>query len=412
MTKTDTAVRPKAVITGIAVAAPNGLDVAEFWAATRAGRAAIGPATRFGADGHRTRWAGEIKDFTARDHLPSRLVPQTDRMTQLALVTADRALADAGVRPGDVPAHRTGVVTAAGAGGFTFGERELDNLWSRGGKHVSAYQSFACFQAVGSGQLSVRHGTRGPSSVLVADQAGGLDALAHARRQIRKGCGMVLAGGFDAMLSPLGWAAHSSTGWLSTADRADRAYRPFDAEAHGYVPGEGGALVVVESEESARARGAGTVHAEIAGHGATLDPRPGSGREPGLRRAVELALADAGCAPADVDVAFADASGVPDLDRAEAQVLKDVFGPYAVPVTAPKTMIGRLCSGGALVDVVTVALAMREGLIPPAVHVTPDSRYALDLVVGRPRTASVHTALVMARGRGGFNSAMVLRSAG
>ncbi|MGW7316677.1 ketosynthase chain-length factor [Streptomyces sp. NPDC054865] len=400
----------RTLVTGIGVAAPTGIGVEDFWAATRIGKNAIGPVTRFDASSYPARLAGEIHGFDAKEHLPGRLVPQTDRVTQLALVAADHAFTDAGVTPGDIDAYDMGVVTAAGSGGFEFGENELRKLWGQGANHVSAYQSFAWFYAVNSGQISIRNGLRGPTGVLVGDQAGGLDALAHARRQLRKGSKLIATGGFDASICPLGWAAHLAGGTMATATDPDVAYLPFDAAASGYVPGEGGALLVLEDEDSALARGARTVYGELAGYGATIDPRPGSGREPGLRRALETALADAACHPAEVDVVFADAAGTPALDRQEAEAITAVFGPRGVPVTAPKTMTGRLNAGGAPVDVVSAVLAMREGLIPPTTNVELSPAHDLDLVVSRPRTASVRTAVVLARGRGGFNSAVVVRA--
>ncbi|GHF81061.1 actinorhodin polyketide putative beta-ketoacyl synthase 2 [Streptomyces griseus] len=402
--------RGRTLITGMGLATPHGVDVEDFWAATRVGKNAIGPVTRFDASGYPARLAGEIRGFSAADHLPGRLVAQTDRVTQLALVAADRAFRDAGVAPGDLPANGMGVVTAAGSGGFEFGERELRKLWSLGANHVSAYQSFAWFPTANTGQIAIRSDSRGPNGVVVGDQAGGLDALGQARRLIRRGTGLVAAGGFEASLTPLGWTARLSTGLMSTSDDPDRAYLPFHPAARGYVPGEGGALLILEDERSALARGAATAHAELAGYSATLDPRPGSGREPGLRRAIELALADAGVAPAEVDVVFADAAGSPEPDAVEVAAVAGVFGPRAVPVTAPKTMIGRLQAGGAPVDVVTAVLAIREGLIPPTADAESATARELDLVVGRPRTASVGTALVLARGHGGFNSAVVLRA--
>ncbi|MGW0394705.1 ketosynthase chain-length factor [Streptomyces sp. NPDC003042] len=400
----------KAVITGIGVATPNGLGVEDFWAATRVGKNAIGRVTRFDPSSYPSKLAGEIRGFAVEEHLPSRLIPQTDRMTRFALVAADCAFEDAGVKPGDIPEYDMGVVTASTSGGFEFGQNELKNLWSQGSQYVSAYQSFAWFYAVNSGQISIRNGMRGPSGVVVSDHAGGLDAIAQARRQIRKGSKLIFSGGFDASICPWGWVAQIAGGRLSTSEEPERAYLPFDREASGYVPGEGGALLILEDEETARARGAQKIYGEISGYGATLDPKPGSGREPGLRRAIEVALADAGAEPGDVDVVFADAAGTPRLDREEADALIAVFGPNGVPVTAPKTMTGRLYSGSAPVDVVSAVLAMREGLIPPTTNVELSPEYALDLVVGQPRTASLRSALVLARGVGGFNSAVLVRA--
>ncbi|MGC5561890.1 ketosynthase chain-length factor [Streptomyces sp. FR-108] len=400
-----------AVVTGVGITAPNGLGVEDYWTATCEGRSGIGPVTRFTPDSYPSRLAGEVPGFVAEEHLPSRLIAQTDHMTRLALLAADWALEDAGIKPDELPEFDAGVITASSSGGFEFGERELRNLWSKGGAHVSAYQSFAWFYAVNTGQISIRHGMRGPSGVVVSDQAGGLDALAQARRQIRKGSRVIVSGGVDASICSWGWVAQLAGGRLSTSDDPERAYLPFDPAAAGHVPGEGGAIVVLEDAEAARLRGA-RVYGELAGYAATFDPAPATGRPPGLRRAIELALDDARLAPDDIDVVFADAAAQPELDRVEADALRAVFGRGGVPVTAPKTMTGRLHSGAAPLDVVAALLAIRDRTIPPTVNVTPDESYELDLVTGRPRSADVHTALVVARGHGGFNSAVVVRRAG
>ncbi|MFC8076479.1 ketosynthase chain-length factor [Streptomyces sp. NPDC057307] len=397
------------VVTGVAAVAANGLGTEEFWAATLAGRSGLGRLTRFDPEQYPARLAGEIKGFVPEDHLSGRMLPQTDHMTRLSLVMGDWALADAGVRPQDWPEFDMGVMTASSAGGYEFGERELRNMWSKGNKYVSAYQSFAWFYAVNSGQLSIRNGMRGPSGVVVSDQAGGLDALAQARRHIRKGVPLMLSGAVDSSLCSWGWVAQLSGGRLSTSDDQDRAYLPFDAAARGHVPGEGGALLVLEEAEAARGRGA-HVYGEIAGYAATFDPRPGSGRPPALRRAVELALRDADASPEEVGVVFADAAGVPELDRVEATAIRDVFGRDAVPVTAPKAMTGRLNSGAGALDVTTALLSIRDSVIPATTNVSPVADYGIDLVVDAPRQAVMTTALVIARGHGGFNSAVVVRA--
>jgi minimal PKS chain-length factor (CLF/KS beta) len=396
------------VVTGVGVAAPNGLGVSEYWAATCAGINGIGAITRFDATNYPSRLAGEVPGFVAEDYLSSRLISQTDHMTQLALVAADWAVADAGVRPEDWPEFDIGVVTASSSGGFEFGQNELQKLWSKGGQYVSAYQSFAWFYAVNTGQISIRNGMRGPSSVLVSDQAGGLDALAQARRNIRKGGRLAVSGGIDGSICPWGWVAQLASGRLSTSDDPDRAYLPFDRRANGFVSGEGGALLVLEDASVARDRGA-RIYGEIAGYAATFDPKPGSGGEPGLRRTIELALADADLAAGQIDVVFADAAGIADLDLVEARAIGAAFGPRGVPVTAPKTNTGRLYSGAAPLDVVSALLTIRDGLIPPTTNVSVAEEYELDLVCGAPRSTPGMAALVLARGHGGFNSAMVIR---
>ncbi|MFF4115047.1 ketosynthase chain-length factor [Streptomyces sp. NPDC001714] len=399
----------RTVVTGLGIAAPNGLGTTDYWAAARAGKSGIGRITRFDPSGYPAKLAGEVPGFSAGEHLPSRLLAQTDHMTRLALVATDWALADAEVTPADLPAYDMGVVTASSSGGFEFGQGELQKLWSQGSQFVSAYQSFAWFYAVNSGQISIRNGMKGPSGVVVSDQAGGLEALAHARRQIRKGTQLIVSGAIDASICPWGWVAQLASDRLSTSEEPDRSYLPFDSAAAGHVAGEGGAILILEAEETAVRRGA-RVYGEIAGYGATFDPAPGSGRPPGLRKAIELALADAGADAADVDVVFADAAAVPELDRVEADALSEVFGPHGVPVTAPKTMTGRLYSGAAPLDVATALLAVRDGVVPATVNVSPEAGYDLDLVVGEPRLTEVRTALVLARGYAGFNSAMVVRA--
>jgi act minimal PKS chain-length factor (CLF/KS beta) len=397
------------VVTGIGVLAPNGLGTAEFWAATCAGTSGIGPVGRFDASGYPSTLAGEVPGFAPEQHLPSRMLPQTDHMTRLALVAADWALADAGVHQDLFPALDLGVVTASSAGGFEFGQRELEKLWSRGNEFVSAYQSFAWFYAVNTGQISIRNGFKGPSGVLVTDQAGGLDAIAQARRALRRGSKVIVTGGVDGSICPWGWVAQLASGRLSTSDDPAAAYLPFDARAAGHVPGEGGAILIMEDAATARERGA-RAYGEIAGYAATFDPKPGSGREPGLRRAIESALADAGVASKDVDVVFADAAALPDQDRIEADAIAAVFGARRVPVTAPKTMTGRLYAGAASLDVAAALLAIRDSLVPPTVNVRPAPDYPIELVTGAPRQMPVRIAMVIARGHGGFNSVLVIKA--
>ena len=402
----------RALVTGLGIVAPNGVGVERYWSATLAATSGIGQITRFDASSYPVQLAGEVREFDMTRYIDSRMVPQTDHMTRLALAASDLALADAQLDPEKLGEYDMGVVSANAFGGFEFGQRELQNLWSKGPRSVSAYQSFAWFYAVNTGQISIRHNMRGPCGVLVTEQAGGLDSIAEARRHIRRGTRMVLTGGVDASLCPWGVCAQVPNGRLSRTGRIDAAYQPFDVDATGHVPGEGGAILVLEGETSARQRGAGCVYGEVAGYAATFDPKPGLGRPPGLRRTAELALADADVVARDIDVVFADAVAVPALDRVEAEAITELFGPGGVAVTAPKTMIGRLYSGGAPVDVATACLSLRDQVIPPTTcvsRVAPE--YEIDLVMGEARPARLRTALVLARGYGGFNSAMVVRTA-
>ncbi|WP_203601138.1 beta-ketoacyl synthase N-terminal-like domain-containing protein, partial [Streptomyces sp. SID10853] len=266
----------RAAVTGIGVVAPGGVGTETWWSAMLHGRSAIGPVTRFDTTGYPVGLAGEITGFDDARHVPDKLLPQTDRVTRLALTAAAEALTSAHLDPAALPDYAIGVVTAGGAGGFEFGQRELQALWSKGSRHVGAYQSFAWFYAANSGQISIRHRLRGPSGVVVSEQAGGLDAVAQARRQLRKGGHAVLTGGFDATVCPWGFTAHLAAGGMSTSRDPARAYLPFSADACGHVVGEGGALLVLEDSDAAHARGA-RVLATVEGCAATFDPAPGRG---------------------------------------------------------------------------------------------------------------------------------------
>ncbi|WP_116102181.1 ketosynthase chain-length factor [Amycolatopsis thermalba] len=397
------------VVTGIGVVAPTGIGVEPHWQAVLAGKSGISRISRFDASGYPVRVAGQVPGFVAAERLPGRLIPQTDHWTHLGLAAVEAALADAAVNPADLPEYEMAVVTASSSGGTEFGQHEMERLYQKGPSWVGAYQSIAWFYAATTGQVSIRHGMRGPCGVFCGEQAGGLDALDQARRLVRRGSRLVVTGGTDASLCPYGLVAQLAAGRLSTVDDVARAYLPFDVDASGYLPGEGGAMLIVESAAAAEERGADG-YATLAGYAAGFDPPPGSSRPPALRRTIERALADAGATPADVDVVFADAAGTPADDLAEAAAISAVFGPRAVPVTAPKTLTGRLYAGGAALDVATALLSLRDGIVPPTfgpARLAPGCD--IDLVLGQPRDTRPRTALVLARGHGGFTAAVVLR---
>lgn len=402
--------RPRTVFSGLSVIAPNGSTTDRFWRATLEGVSGIGPLDRFDASGYPVRLAGQVRDVAAPGLVGSRLAVQTDRWTQLGLVAAERALADAALDPARLDPYAMSVITATSSGGNEFGQREIERLWSRGPRFVGPYQSIAWFYAATTGQISIRHGMKGACGVLVSEQAGGLDALGHSRRALVDDASVVISGGTDAPLGPYALACHLSAGRMTAATGPATAYRPFDAAADGFVAGEGGAVFVLEREDTWRARGGGQGYGELAGYAATFDPRPGSGRRPGLRRAIALALADAGVEPSGIDVVFADGLAVPEADRVEAEAISAVFGPYGVPVTVPKCLVGRLHSGGAPLDVAMALLAIRDGVLPGTPALTDLAPgCALD-VVRESREAPVRTALVLARGHEGFNAAAVVRA--
>ncbi|HEY6794929.1 MAG TPA: beta-ketoacyl synthase N-terminal-like domain-containing protein, partial [Kineosporiaceae bacterium] len=233
----------RAVVTGVGVMTPIGLDLDRYWQSVLGGSSGLGRLTRFDVSRYPATVAGQVRGFVAADHLPSRLLPQTDVSTRFALAAAQLALRDAKADPEAMTDYEMGVVTANASGGFEFTHREFRKLWAEGPALVSVYESFAWFYAVNTGQISIRHGMRGPSCALVAEQAGGLDAIGHARRTIRSGVPLMVTGGVDSALDPWGWVSQISSGRVSTATDPARAYLPFDRQAQGYVPGEGGAIL-------------------------------------------------------------------------------------------------------------------------------------------------------------------------
>ncbi|GAA3847924.1 ketosynthase chain-length factor [Streptomyces sp. NPDC003631] len=404
--------RRRAAVTGIGVVAPNGTNTDTFWKSTREGMSVLDRITREGCDHLPLRVAGEVRAFEPAAAVEERFLVQTDRFTHFGMAAADLALEEARIGRDTVAQSpfSLGVVTAAGSGGGEFGQRELQQLWGKGSRFVGPYQSIAWFYAASTGQISIRRGLKGPCSVVAADEAGGLDALAHAARAVERGTDVMVAGSTEAPLAPYSMVCQLGYEELSTSDDPARAYRPFTTGARGFVPAEGGAMFVVEDEASARERGA-HVRATVAGHASTFTgaSRWELSRE-GLVQAIRGALDEAGCAPEEIDVVFADALGVPEADRAEALAIADVLGAHGrrVPVTAPKTGTGRGYCAAPVLDAAAAVLAMEHGLIPPTPNVF-DICHDLDLVTTRARTADLRTALILSRGLMGSNSALVLR---
>jgi 3-oxoacyl-(acyl-carrier-protein) synthase len=364
---------------------------------------------------------GEIANFQAEDFMDARIVGQTDRGTQLALAAVSLALHDAGWPRGDQPYSpptldptKVGVVTASALGGAEFTQREMQNLWGKGPIFVGAYQAVAGFHGASTGQIALKYGLKGYAGVAVAEGAGGLEALAQAKRAISRGMEAMVGGGTEAPLSPFALTCQLRSGNLSLERDPRTAYRPFDARASGYVPGEGGAMLILEELESARRRGAPHIYAEIAGYAATNDahgwcPEP-SGEY--LARAISLALERADVTPQDVDLIVADAFGTRERDASEAHAIYTALEERAaqIPVTVPKTMTGRLYAGSAPIDVAAASLALRTGCIPPTINIgRPADEWRLNLVTKAAVQAHIDVVLVLARGFGGFNSALVVK---
>lgn len=403
----------RTVVTGIGVVAPSGIGAEEHWRSTLAGELHVRPIESFDASSYSTTIAGQVREFVVADHINDRLSIQTDRWTWMSLAAAQLAFDDAKYDPASYDPYATSVVLAAGYGGSWFGQREIQALFREGPEAVTAYQSIAWFYAASAGQTSILHGTKGPATVIVSGHAGGLDSIGAARRTIRRGTSAVLAGGTEAPVAPYALAGQTTSGKMTTSRDPLTGYQPFDVNANGYAPGEGGAVLMLENAGAAIERGIQHIYGEITGYAATHDAHHDEEPAPDCHqfaRAMRRALADASLTPDDIDVVFADGAGTPALDALEAQAIHEVFGRRSgnVPVTAPQGFIGRLGSGGASLNVATALLAMREGVVPAVGNLTSPGSYGLDLV-REPRELRAETILVNARGHGGFNSSIVLK---
>ena len=400
-----------AVITGIGVVAPGGIGNDAWWSSAKSGKSAIRRITRFDPSQYPAQLAGEVDGFDAADYLDQRLIVQTDHWTHMALAATQMALDDAEYDPEGKDPYRMSVITASGSGGNEFGQKEIENLWGKGPIFVGAYQSIAWFYAATTGQIAIKYGMKGPCGVVCQEGAGGLEALWHSRRNIVRGVDFVVSGGTEAPIGPYALTCQLTNGRLSLENEPDDAYRPFDERANGYVMGEGGAIVIVEEAGHAKKRNAPQVYAEILGYATTndaFDAKRVSGDGSQLARAMRMAVDRAGVETDDIDVVFADAAGVPEADAAEASAINEVFG-RDVPVTAPKTMTGRLYGGGAPLDVAAAVFAMRDDVIPPTINVDSPAEGCDLAFVTEAKEGPVGTVLVNARGFGGFNSSIVLR---
>jgi 3-oxoacyl-(acyl-carrier-protein) synthase len=403
------------VISGLAPLTAIGSGAATYWAALVAGTSGLSKITRFDTETFPVKVAAEVHDVDLAAAVDRRLAVATDRWTQFGLAATELALADGQVDLAAFDPYGVAVITASGSGGNEFGQREIAALWTRGPKAVSVYQSIAWFYAATTGQLSIRHGSKGMCGVLVEGAAGGLDAFAQAARALRSGTDLALVGATEAPLSPYALTCVLGSGLLSTASDPATAYRPFGAGAAGYVTGEGGAMFTVERASSCRDRGVAP-HAVVAGHAATHDGRRHRSADPeiaaaGLAEAITAALARAGAASGDVDVVFADGAGAGDLDQAEVTALRLALGAHGatVPVTVPKAATGRMEAASAALDVAAAVLALEHQVVPPTATTGPLAATAEIDLVRTARPASLGTALVLARGHGGFNSALVLQ---
>ena len=407
--------RRRVVITGLGAVTPLGLTAPESWRAAREGVCGIGPITQFDASGQKVRLAAEVKGFAPEELLGKPAAKRMGRFTQMAVVAAREALADAGFRPAEDEADRWGVDISSGIGGLSITEAEHDRGKERGWDRVSPFYIPTGICNMAAGMVAIDAGFRGMCTCPVTACAGGTNAVGDAFHYIRDGyADGMLCGGTEASLTPLAVGGFTSMKALSQSEDPDRASIPFDAERSGFVMGEGAAVLLLEELEHARARGA-KIYAEITGYGATCDayhmtaPRPdGSGGA----KAMALALADGGIRPEEVGYINAHGTSTPLNDAGETAAIKAVFGDHAyqLAVSSTKSMTGHMLGAAGAVEAMFCALALRDGFLPATIHYqVPDPVCDLDYVPNQGRSAEVRYALSNSLGFGGHNGSLLFR---
>ncbi len=408
-------VRP--VITGIGAITPLGLSAPETWASLRDGRSGVRPLTRFDASPFPVRIAGEVNGFDPLAVMSRKKVHRTARFAQMAVGAAAEALADARLALSADIRDRLGVTIATALGGVEMIDAESPHLYGGRPTRVSPFLLPMLIANMAASAVSIQFGIRGPSNTSVGACAAGTMALMEARRWIQtEEADYVLAGGTEAAITPAVWAALCSVGALSSRNgEPEKASRPFERDRDGFVFAEGAVVFLVEREDVARAREA-HVYAELAGAGLTSDAHHETAPRPEgdvAAQAIRLALRDAHARPEEVDLIIAHGTGTPINDVAETRAIKNALGAHAraVPVTAPKSMVGHLIGGAGALSILVGVLAMRDGVIPPTINLDiPDPACDLDYVPLRARTASVRFAIANAFGFGGQNCVVAVRA--
>ena len=416
----------RVVVTGLGCVSPCGVGVDATWSAMVAARSGIGPVTRFDTTDLPSRLAGEVDPFDVAARLGRKAERRLGRFMQFAIVAADEAMRDAGYDLDAQLAGRTperwpdpdrfGVYVGSGIGGFPEIVEQAHLLPEEGTARISPLFIPRSLSNLAAGHVAIRMRARGPSVCVATACAVGNHAIGEAYRLIRSGdADVVIAGGTEAALTPLGYGGFMTMRALSRNNEAGpTASRPFDATRDGFVMGEGAGLVVLESEAHARARGA-RVYCELAGYAATTDahhvtaPAPGHA---GAARCMTLALANARLDPSAVVYVNAHGTSTPMNDPAEVQAVRSVFGAHAdrLMVSSTKGVTGHLLGAAGGVEAVATVKAIHHGIVPPTAHLHhPDPACDLDHVPNEAREARVSVAVSNGFGFGGTNAVLVFR---
>jgi len=406
------------VVTGMGVVSPLGLDVPSLWEALKAGKSGVDCITSFDAGDFETRIAAEVRGFKPTDHLEHREARRMDRYTQFAVVASLQAVAQAKLDLANNPSEAgdVGVLIGSGIGGLTTLSAQMAVLAAKGPRRVSPLLVPMMISDAASGQVSIMLGAKGLNFCATSACSSGADAVGEACEVIKRGDARVmLAGGAEAAITPIGIAGFNSAGALSRRnDEPQKASRPFDAERDGFVMGEGAAVLVLESLPHALKHNA-NILAEVVAYGATSDAyhitQPSTKGEGGAK-AMQVALKKAAMQPAEIEYINAHGTSTTINDRCETMAIKTVFGDYAyhIPISSTKSMMGHLIGAAGAIEAIICVLAIQHGVIPPTINLThPDPECDLDYVPNTARQKKVRTALSNSFGFGGHNSVLIFR---
>lgn len=402
------------VVTGMGVVTPIGNNMDVFWENTVCGVCGVGEITAFDTAEFQTKFAAEVKEYDPKESIGFKEARRMGRFSQFAVTAADEAVRMAGLDPEHVDSERFGVIVSSGIGGIAETEKEVGVLEKKGPKRVNPLFIPTIISNMAAGNLAIRYQAKGICTSIVTACATGAHSIGEAFRQIKHGyADVMLCGGAEASITPLSVAGFASLTALSKENTDPlRASIPFDKERSGFVMGEGAGVLVLESLEHAKTRGA-AVLAEIVGYGATCDAYHITSPAPdgeGGARAMRLALAEAGVTADQISYINAHGTGTPYNDKFETAAIKAVFGQraYEVPVSSTKSMTGHLLGAAGAVEAAVCIKAMREGFVPATIGlVNPDPECDLDYVPGNGRKAELSYTLSNSLGFGGHNATLI-----
>jgi len=405
-------------VTGLGVVTPLGCELDDVWDAVCRGKSGVGLVERFDCREFKVRFGGEIRQFDATRYLQmdARDLRRADRFSQFAMVAAEQAVVQAGINFSTGDAYRYGVLVGSGIGGLDEIELQHSVLFDRGPDRISPFMIPKLIINAASGNLSVRWKLRGPNTSVCTACASGTNAIGDAFRMIQ--CGMadvMVAGGTEAALTPMGIAGFARMGALSVRnDAPQEASRPFDVDRDGFVLSEGAGILILEELEFALRRGA-RILAEVCGYGLSSDATHLTSPDPqgtGAARAIQGAILDAGVKPDDIDYINAHGTSTPLGDVAETNAIRTVFGQHAdaIAVSSTKSQLGHLLGASGGVESAFCVLALERQLAPPTINLDhPDPACDLDYVPHEPRSMRIRCAMKNSFGFGGHNACLVFR---